>query len=98
MARWMILVTLVLFTGYTLECCRRENFFQSVRAILCLRWGRQVGADLYIGLVLALLFIYLREESVWVALAWTLPTLVLGNLTVLVYVLTHFEAIVQRFA
>jgi len=76
--------------SYTLRCVRRENFFQSCRSIWRLRWGRQVTADLYIGLGLFLLFVY-RFDSPQAALAWAPATLALGNLATLAYLLTHLD-------
>lgn len=84
MIRLTILVIWSLFAVYTLHCCRREDFFRSVQAIWALRWGRQVAADLYIGLLLSLLFIFYHGGP-GAVLAWAPPVLVLGNLATLLY-------------
>lgn len=61
-----------------------------------MHWGRQIGADLYLGLFLALLIIYLHEGAL-AAFLWTVPTLAFANLSILLYFAIHFDAIVGRF-
>ncbi len=96
--RWLALLALVFFCGYTLYCSRTENFRKSCRGVLAYRWGRQVTIDLYLGLFLFVFFIYLREGSLDMALLWLLPTLVLGNIVPLFYFFLFFDSIVQRCA
>ncbi len=84
------------FLAYSIHCSARENLFRSVARIAELHWGRQIGADLYLGLLLALLIVYLHEGAL-AALLWALPTLAFANLSVLLYFAIHFDAIVARF-
>jgi hypothetical protein len=84
------------FLGYSLYCSRRENLLKTISKISELHWGRQIGADLYIGLLLSLLLIYLNHGAL-VAALWRLPTLVLANLAVLLYVSIDFDGIVAHF-
>ena len=96
-AKALLLVAYVAFLAYSVYCTTQENLFRSVAVIGRLHWGRQIGADLYLGLALALSLIYLQQGA-WVALLWLLPVLLFANLAVLVYVLVNFEAIVAMVA
>lgn len=95
--RWIALATLILFTGYTVYASRTENFWKSLRIVFGLKWGRQVTADLYIGLFLFSFFLYLNEKSFLMLLLWLIPTLALGNLVTLIYFVINFSALVQHF-
>jgi len=85
------------FLAYTIYCSSEEDILPSIRKIAELHWGRQVGADLYLGLCLTLFVMYLNEGSVWVVLLWLLPTLAFANLATLLYFAIHYDAIVARF-
>lgn len=85
------------FLAYTIHCSSREDLFASVRKISQLRWGRQIGADLYLGLCLALFVVYLNEGSVLAVLLWLLPALAFANLATLLYFAIHYDSIVARF-
>ena len=87
--------TLAGFLGYSIYCSSRESLFRTVSRIGELHWGRQIGADLYIGLLLALLIVYLNEGALAAAL-WALPTLAFANLSILLYFGLHFDSIVAK--
>ena len=89
---WLVLLG---FLGYSFYSTFQENFFRSVRSVMSLYWGRQICADLYIGLFIAMFIIFLNEGAV-VALIWLLPILVYANLVVLLYVALNFESIVTK--
>lgn len=91
---WLVYL---LFLGYSIHCSRKENIFRSLKEVGRLYWGRQVGVDLYLGLLLALSVIYLHEGSILVLALWLLPVLLFANLAVLLYVAIHFESLVARF-
>ncbi len=91
---WLALLGFLIYSVY---CSFRENFFRSVRSIASLHWGRQIGADLYLGLFIGLLVIALNEGVV-VALIWLLPILVYANLAMLLYVAIHFDSIASGLA
>lgn len=95
--RWLALALLILFSGYTVHASRTESFWRSLKSVLALRWGRQVTMDLYLGLFLFNFFVYLNEGSLALALAWLLPTLVLGNIVPLIYFVVNFDSLVSRF-
>jgi len=85
------------FLSYTIYCSSREDLAASILKISELHWGRQVGADLYLGLFLMLFVVYLNEGSALVALLWLVPTLAFANLATLLYFAIHYDAIVARF-
>jgi hypothetical protein len=85
------------FVAYSLYCSAHENLFTTIAKIGELHWGRQIGLDLYLGLGLTLLVIYLNEGSVLVALAWLVPLLVYANQASLLYFAVHFEELIARF-
>ena len=85
------------FLAFSLHATRRENFFRSIGKINALLWGRQVGVDLYIGVLLSLLLIWLVEGSLGVMLLWLVPVVVFANLAILPYVLLNFAAITGHF-
>lgn len=87
---------LVAFLAYSVYCTSREDLFRSIGVITTMHWGRQIGADLYLGLFVGILVIYLNEGAV-VALIWFLPTLVFANLSILLYMAINFETIVAKF-
>ena len=84
------------FLIYSVYCSSREDLFRSVGAIGRLHWGRQIGTDLYLGLLIGILIIYLHEGPT-AALIWTVPTLVFANLSMLLYLAVNFDSIVARF-
>ena len=56
---------------------------------------RQIGADLYLGLFLGLIIVYLHSGFIAVLL-WLIPTLVFANLAMLLYFAIHFDAIADK--
>lgn len=95
--RWLALVLLILFSGYTVHASRTESFWKSLKSVLALKWGRQVTMDLYLGLLLFHFFVYLNEGSIALALVWLVPTLVLGNIVPLIYFVVNFNSLVGHF-
>lgn len=83
------------FLAYSVYCSTRENIFRSIRKIAELHWGRQIGIDLYLGLFIFLIFIYLHE-GFFAAALWALPTLLFANLSTLLYLAIHFDAIASK--
>ena len=86
----------VAFLVYSVYCSSKENIFRTIRKIAEFHWGRQIGIDLYLGLFVALILIYLNEGIVAAAF-WLLPTLLFANLSVLLYLAIHFDSIVTKF-
>lgn len=90
---WLALAGFLIFSIY---CSSREDLFRTVGAIAKLHWGRQIGIDLYLGLFIGILVIYLHEGPI-AALIWLIPTLAFANLSMLLYVAINFDGIVARF-
>ena len=85
------------FLGYSLSISWRENFFKSLSRMQPILWSRQIGLDLYIGLLLPLFLIYLNEGSWLITLLWLLPILVFANLATLVYLALNYDALIAHF-
>lgn len=85
------------FTGYTMFCRSRENLFAGFRVVLGRHWGRQVLTDLYIGLLLPCLIIWLHSGSALVLLLWLAPILAFANLATLLYFAIRYDSLVARF-
>ncbi len=91
----IVWLALIGFLSYSVYCSFRENFFRSVRSIATLHWGRQIGADLYLGLFIAIFIIFLNDGAV-IALIWLVPILIYANLVVLLYLAINFDSIVTK--
>ena len=86
------------FLLYTVYCSIRENFFSSLGKLMKLHWGRQVGLDLYVGLLLHATLLYAMGVTGWMFFFWAAGFLVFGNTTTLLYLALHFDAISLVFA
>ena len=91
----IVWLMLILFLGYSVYCSYTENFFRSVKSVVSMHWGRQISADLYIGLCISLFIIFLNE-GVLVAAIWLVPILIYANLVVLLYIAINFDSIVAK--
>ncbi len=60
-----------------------------------MHWGRQISADLYLGLFIALIIIFLNDGAL-VTLLWLVPILISANLAVLLYLALNFDTIVSK--
>lgn len=80
------------FLAYTLWCLRQESFWGSVRQIVAFRWGKQICLDLYLGLGLFVLWVFVGEGHWAAKLAWAVAALLLGNLVTLPYLALHLDA------
>ena len=97
LAKIFVWLAFLSFTAYSIYCSGKENIFKTIKTMARFHWGRQIGIDLYLGLLLSLSVIYLHEGFI-VALVWLVPVLLFANLATLLYVAIHFEALVARFA
>ena len=59
LAKIVVWLAFLLFTAYSIYCSGRENIFKTIRTMARLHWGRQIGTDLYLGL---LLFLAVRRD------------------------------------
>lgn len=94
-AKAVVWLALLGFLAYSVYCSRKEHFFRSARAVVALHWGRQISADLYLGLFIGLLVITLHE-GVLVALLWLVPILIYANLAMLLYLAINFDGIATK--
>lgn len=94
--KYLIWLIFVAFMSYTIYASRKENFFKSIKKINQLYWGRQVGLDLYIGLLLPLLIVYLNGGTV-VFFLWLVPILINANLFTLLYFAMNYDSLVAQF-
>ncbi len=91
---WLIYFS---FLGYSIYCGSKENFFKSLKRLYPMLWARQIGFDLYIGLVISSFLIYLNEGSVLVLLLWLIPIIIYANLAILPYVAMNYDSIIAHF-
>ena len=59
-----------------------------------LYWGRQIGIDLYLGLLIFMSFIFYYQESDLIALLWLMPVLAFANLATLLYLALQYDSII----
>lgn len=95
--RWAALAVLILFSGYTILATGKESFFRSFKTVIDLRWGRQMFADLFIGVLLFHFFVYFNEGSLLMTFAWLIPSLILGNIVTLIYFVLNFYSLIEWF-
>ena len=91
----IVWLALFVFLAYSVYSSFQENFFRSLSSIATLYWGRQIGADLYLGLFVSLFIIFLHEGAL-VAVIWLIPILIYANLAVLLYFAINFDGIVTK--
>ncbi|WP_420579931.1 hypothetical protein [Reichenbachiella sp.] len=97
LGKYLIWAIYLSFLSYSLYCSSQENFFSTLRKLYPLHWARQIGLDLYLGLMLSLGVIYLNEGSVLVVLIWLIPVLIYANLAILLYVALNYDSIIAHF-
>lgn len=55
------------------------DFSSESETLLGLAWGRMSLVDIYVGIALLFGWVVIREERLWVAIAWLPVFIVLGN-------------------
>ena len=83
------------FTGYSYYCSRKDNLFKTIKVMIDRAWGRQIGIDLYIGITLFMVLIFVHQDSVLIPLLWLVPALVFVNLASLLYVALHYDSLIR---
>ena len=96
MGKYVLWILFIGFLGYSLHVSSKENFFKSVKSINQFLWGRQIGIDLYIGLLLPLLIISLHGGTI-VFFLWLIPVLIYANLATLLYFALNYDSLVSYF-
>ena len=85
------------FLAYTIYCSSKESFFKSLKRLAPILWARQIGLDLYIGLIFMLFLIYLNEGSILVLSLWLIPILLFANLATLLYIALNYDSLISHF-
>jgi len=85
------------FLAFSIYCTTQENFFKTLGKMTQMHWGRQVGIDLYIGLLVPLFLIYLVEGSLLVVALWFIPILIFANLATFLFLALNYVTIVAHF-
>ena len=73
-----VLLTIVMFAAIGISFATGE-FSDEGSIILDLAWGRMTLIDVYVGVALLWGWVILREEKLWVAVAWLPVFIVLGH-------------------
>lgn len=94
--KYIIWLLFFSFFSYTIYCSKKENFYKSMRHISQMYWGWQVVIDLYIGVMLPLLIIYLHG-GIFIFLLWIFPILINVNLFTLLYFALNYDSILAYF-
>ncbi len=91
---WALLIS---FLAYSVYCSTQVSFIKSLPKILENIWARQIGLDLYIGVLMSCFIIYLNEGSLLVLLLWLPAILIFANLAILLYVAMNYTSIIAHF-
>ena len=83
------------FLIYSIRCSMKESLVKTMKRMAGTYWGRQIGLDLYIGLIMFSAMVFAVEGSLWIGLLWLIPTLIYGNLVPLFYLATRLPQIVE---
>ncbi len=85
------------FLAYSIYCSTQASFLKSLPRILNEVWSRQIGIDLYIGVIMSSFIIYLNEGSLLVLMLWIVPILIFANLAIMLYVAMNYDSIIAHF-
>ncbi len=85
------------FLAYSIYCSTQASFIKSLPKINQFIWARQIGIDLYLGVLMGSFIIYLNEGSLLVLLLWLPPIIIFANLAILLYVAMNYGSIVAHF-
>ena len=92
-----VLLVILNHEGEHVYCSSKESFFSTLKKLYPLHWAKQIGLDLYLGLILSLSVIYLNEGSILVLLVWIIPVMIYANLAILLYVALNYDSIISHF-
>ena len=91
---WIMFIS---FLAYSIYCSKKENIFKTIKTISPLYWTRQIGIDLYIGVLITAFIIFLNEGSLLILAFWLVPLILFANLASLLYIAINFDSIVSHF-
>jgi len=85
------------FLAYSIQISNKENFFKSLKRLWPILWSRQIGLDLYLGLVVFMFILYLHEGSIIITLLWLIPVTLFANMATLLYLALHYDSLIAHF-
>ncbi len=94
--KYMSWVIFFCFLTYSIYASSKENFFKTLIGVHKMLWGRQIVIDLYIGLLLPLLIVFLHGGT-FVFLVWLIPILIYANMATLLYLALNYDSLVSYF-
>ncbi|MDG2449368.1 MAG: hypothetical protein P8M34_07010 [Saprospiraceae bacterium] len=84
----------IAFLIYTVNVSIKENFYKALKRMSPILWTKQIGIDLYIGVTMFMVIVYLNEPSFIIFLLWLIPATIFANLATLLYLALHYDSIV----
>ena len=95
--KYLLWVLYLAFLAYSIYCARVERFFGTLKKLYPFKWARQIGLDLYLGLIISLGLMCLNEGTILVGIIWLVPVLIYANLAILLYMALNYDGIVSHF-
>lgn len=96
---WVSLGLWLIWIGYTGWLWRNHNFKEAFQKVWAMPWGKQMTFDLWLALLGFGVVVFLNEPNPWVAAAWVLSSLLLGNLALpLPYLFFRWELLLSHFS
>jgi hypothetical protein len=74
------------------------SFLQQLEVLTTLPWGIAAIADLYIGFVFFAVIVFLTERSWVVALLWSAPIFVLGNIWAAIWLVVRMPQLAKQLS
>lgn len=93
--KYIAWIAFLAFTSYSYYCGQRDNLFKTIKVMMGRAWGRQIGIDLYIGISLFMILIFVHQDSTLIPLLWLLPALTFVNLSSLLYIALHYDSLLD---
>jgi hypothetical protein len=87
---FLAFVTGILMLSSLIYAVMLSNFADEGNILLNLTWGKVALIDVYIGFLFFGVWIYLREQNIWLFLLWFIPLLLIGNLVSAIYLIYAF--------
>lgn len=84
----------IAFLIYTVNVSIKESFYKALKRMSPILWTKQIGIDLYIGVTMFMVIVYLNEPSFIIFLLWIIPATIFANLATLLYLALHYDSIV----
>lgn len=95
--RAVLIAVWIGFLIYSIYCSARENLFRTIGEMAKFHWGRQIGIDLYISVLLSIGLVYLVTGSVLETVLWAIPFIPFANQAILLFIILRLEDIIAAF-